>query len=402
MPRVACPHCKTIVSATEEQRGSVLACSGCQRSIRIPRSTAVQAPAQSSRPAAAPATEEAQEKIKAGRPSKGPSGNGPPPPRPELDEDDVEEVTKKRRPAEEDDEPEEDIDRPARKAKKKKKKSKAATGAFSGAGGLVFLIILILILSGRGFDTIKNALQGLLEALGIHPMVALGVTVVILIVPLGILWAVLMKSTVVGSLPDDVECRPARRRDFPDMDDDPLDDYTEAFEALGFRKLTDYTVETDPDNGNQAFARLFYHDGEHCFAEINQVITAAGQAVPMRCNIMSLLEDGWTVSNGNRQPTRELYLLRRPRAVWRSFPDAKPKKLLKEHLALRGEMVEALEIDVRADADAEAYFAQQKAAAHEWKQRISARWAVGVALELWLFPMFPKTEWLGNYAKKAK
>ena len=112
---------------------------------------------------------------------------------------------------------------------------------------------------------------------------------------------------------------------FPDLDEDRLAEYTEAFEALGFRRLKDYTTRTDLDNGITGFARLLVHPREHCFAEVNQAFLSGATAAPMRCMLVSRLEDGWSVTVSDRQPSKELYLMRRPRAVWRSLPREEPQ-----------------------------------------------------------------------------
>jgi hypothetical protein len=44
MPRFACPLCNHVASATEEQRGGAIVCSGCRKQIRVPRRKATPAP----------------------------------------------------------------------------------------------------------------------------------------------------------------------------------------------------------------------------------------------------------------------------------------------------------------------------------------------------------------------
>jgi hypothetical protein len=276
------------------------------------------------------------------------------------------------------------------------------TGILSGLGGLVLLIVLILFLSGKWVDLIAEPLQRFLEARGIPPLAAIAATGVLLLIPLGLFWAALTKSTVLGAIPEEVDFRTVQAEDFPNLDHEKLAEATAALERLGFRRLTDYTPVTDQTSGVRGFARLFYHEEKRCFAEVNQAFKSSGDPTLFRLNIMSLLGKDWSIATGNRRPTKELYQLRRPRAVWKSLPDEGPERLLRAHLDLRGKMTAALGVQALSDGSAAAYFRHEKAAARERKDLVRRRSAIRIALELWLFERYPKLEWLGDYAKKAR
>jgi hypothetical protein len=364
MPRLACPHCQFILTAAEEQRGQVLPCPGCQRSIKFPAPvSAVQArpPA----PALGPACDAVQQKGPGRKERR----------RPVDDEADLPDKIRLERP------------RP-----KRKRKSNLVVQTVSLMAGLG---VAILVITG-GLDLVLEGAQSLFTALGIGRLAAFLLSGVALLIVGLFCMASLIKFAVLRSIPGEMHFLLVRRRDFPSLDLDLVDDYTEQFEALGFRRLEDVRHETDLDNGLSAYARLFYHDQEHCYAEINQVFKQDVPAALLGFNICTMLDDGWTVASGSRRPSAASYLLRRPRALWRSLPDGKPKELFRAHLSLRDDVTEALQtVAIIGSGDPEVYFEHQRKAAAEWKRNLRRRFAVTMALEYWLFPLSPRTEWLG-------
>src|SRR5262245_16002683 len=46
MPRFACPHCKNVLTARDDERGCVILCSECEKKIRVPASKPGSKPAQ--------------------------------------------------------------------------------------------------------------------------------------------------------------------------------------------------------------------------------------------------------------------------------------------------------------------------------------------------------------------
>jgi len=374
MPRLSCPHCKQVLTVAEEQRGTVTPCPGCQRPIRVPAAKPGAAETRKDRGDAVPrpvlaASESAQARVPATK-------AGVHAPADESEEEETQDTATKSR--------------------------FSAAGILSGLGGLVLLLGLILLLSGKWVKWIADPIQKLLDAQGIHPAVAIAGTAVILLIPVGLFLASLTKSTIIGAIPEEVDFRLVQVSDFPDLDRPKLAASTEALERLGFQPVADYTVVTDLNTGVRGFGRLFYHEQHGCFAEVNQAFKAAGDPTLMRLNLASLLGDGWSVATGNRRPTKENYLLRRPRAVWKSFPDERTTAVLRGHLDLRQRLIDALGVEVIRDGSAAAYFKHEKAAARERKDRVRSQSAVRIVLELWLFERYPKLEWLGDFAKKAR
>lgn len=407
MPRLTCPGCKTTTPFDEDQRGQIVSCAECRKKLRIP--------AKSTIPAAAQAQAKPSARTGAlGRETR--SRTKPPPPAnddvPEMEVAplDEEEASKKaveepapatrKKPAAALVADEDEDEKPKKKKKKKRRRVSTTTGVVSGLGGLVFLGVLILIVSGRWMELVWDPLQRYLESQGIHPIVAISVTGVIMAIPATLLYVSLMKSSVLEAMPEDLEFRTATLEKFRDLDEAKLDKLSSKIEKLGFTRLTDYTVKADIDLPSKGFARLFVHEEEHVFAEINQAFLDSGGATPMRCTFVSFLEDGWSVSVTDRVPSKESYLMRRPQAVWRSLPSEAPSKLFEEVLDLRAEMEKELDIAPLTDDTADAYFDHERHANLERKDVVRARWALGIAIELWLFERSPKREWLGDFAGK--
>ncbi len=413
MPRFACPGCKHSLSVSEGERGMVVTCPTCRQKIRVPLkkpagvSGAVKAGApkrpvheeeESQRPlkkkAAAPENIEEEELVDEDEESRRPAKK-------RAEEDDAK---KKRRPV--DDFNEDDFDEEDEGTHRTKRRQGGLlvmiSGVIGSLGAVLFLALFVLIISGRGPRWLMDFIQEKLEQNGIPPLLAIGITAGVFLIPVGLWILVSTKSAILGAMPDELDFRPARMSKFPDLDTDELQRLTEAFEELGFEQAMDYTVVTELENFPKGFARLFVNTGDKCYAEINQGFTAAGDAVPMRCMIATHFDDSWSLQTGNRAASKENYLMRRPRAVWRSLPNQDPDNLMAHHLKMRKKMVKTLEIEPVEELSTKAYFAREKIANRERKQVVRRRWSVGILLEFFFFDKNPKYEWLGEYAAAAE
>lgn len=382
MPRFACPSCQQIMAATDDQRGSVITCR-CGKKMRVPGTKPV-----------TPVEIEVEvvEDSPPPRPrrSERVDETNPPPRKP----------SRRSRAVEADDA--DDAPEPPPRKKKKAPKVSVVSGFFGVLGTLVTLGLFILIVSGKWVGPVMDFLREALEERGIPPLVAVGIAAALFLLPIGLYSILSLKSTILGAMPEDLDFRQARPGDFPDLDTAKLAKWTRAFLDLGFQRLMDYTMDCEIDLGNQGFARLLHHPEQHCYAEINQAFTAGGDAIPMRCMVVGFLDDGWTVLVTNRTPGKENYLLRRPRAVWRSLPDETPEMLLQELLRLRKKMARDLDIGVDRDGSADHYFDEEKAAARERKEVIRGRSSLGIQIELWTYDRNPKHEWLGEYRPRGR
>jgi hypothetical protein len=407
MPRLACPKCTTIVTATEEQRGTIVACQQCGCRIKVPAVKATSSPgsrsggegkaASAGRPGAA--AQEAAPGSSAVK--KPPAVSRPPEPESEPNHGTRDPKRAPARPSRRGDEAADAGQGKRRRKQRQQPSSNIAVGVLGGIGALIGLAVFILIVSGKWVDFVWHPLQDFLENQGIPPIVAIVVTGLIIAIPFTLYGAVHTKSVFLQNIPDDLDYRPARLEDFPNLDEDKLQSYTEAFESLGFLQVMDYTTVTNIVSENKGFARLFVQPEEHCFAEVNQVCMASGKAIPMRCNVTSFLDDGWTVSATDRQASKHSWVMRRPRGVWQSLAGKKVADIVKAHLSLRKQIAGDLGAEVLAEATADAYFQHERENNDERKQVVRRRSAVRIALEMWLFEKNPKREWLGEYANRA-
>src|SRR5262249_21724059 len=295
MPRFACPQCKTILSVEEEQRGTIVECS-CGKRMKAPEAkaaapSAAAAPASPARAGAArpPVAEDARRAR----------------PRPDDDDGRREERDRRRRRDETDEDDDASYDEEDTGTAKERRKSNAVVGVISGIGGLLVIAVFILIITGKWVDLVWEPLQRFLEQQGIHPILAVCVTGGILLIPIGLFAMNTAKSALLDNIPNELEFVPTSPAKFENLDRRHLESYTEAFRAAGFTHLMDYSVQTDIEWSAKGFARLFVNPREHVFAEVNQVFMPGGAGAPMRCNILSHLEDGWSLQASNRTMAKE-------------------------------------------------------------------------------------------------
>jgi hypothetical protein len=273
--------------------------------------------------------------------------------------------------------------------------------ARGGAGAFLPQALLLLLLAGLGIELIWRPVQGALEDEGAPPLLAAALPFVVSLVLIGLWAAWSTKEALLAAIPDEVEFRAARAEDYADLDAERLARYTQALEALGFTHLIDYTTAADVPRWPKGFARLFVHREEHCFAEVNQVFRSGGKRVPLRCALLSRLADGWSLWTSDRQPRRESHAMRRPRTVRRYLPGERTASLLEAHLEMGRRMAHDLGLAVVTEDTAEAYFARARRDNRARKEAVRGRSGVRLLLDLFLFDMSPKTEWLGEYAGKA-
>src|SRR5262245_5032079 len=180
MPRLACPHCKNIIVAGEEQRGSVVQCGQCQKRVKVPAARTPPSSPAGERPASWLAPAKAAEE-KRPQPASWVStpAEASRPPRPEKattpasDDDDDEIASPDERST---NQPKKHAAGETRKKKKKRPpKTGVIVGILSGLGALLVLAAFILVISGKWVDWIREPLQKFLEEQGIHPLLAIGV-----------------------------------------------------------------------------------------------------------------------------------------------------------------------------------------------------------------------------------
>ena len=289
------------------------------------------------------------------------------------------------------------------------KSTSTATGTAVGGGGLILLAIAawVLFRSGLWKRLVVNPIAGWLDAQGVPaaPEVATLLVLAVAVIALAPFVCLWIKARLSAQMPLRVEFLRADPKDFSKLDQQALDRYTKAFEALGFRHAKDYTIRTEIKSPNKGFGRLFIHPKYRCYAEANQVMSGGeGKGAPMRCNLMSLLEEDWSLSSGTRDPisVKTQWLWRRPRSLWTCHPGAAPQAVFKAHMAQRQELIDCLGIEPLADVSPEAYFEHSQDASVERKRAFQRKNILINLIELWLFSKSPRSSWLGEFPKLAK
>lgn len=404
MAHFTCPFCSHVQLVPEQERESIQVCSSCKRRLRVRNAPA---PARLSDthfdgedddPKPAPHTEHLPARGATAKfaPRKAP----PPPPITSEDEDRTEVIN----PAALDDAKADTIlELEADLAEDKgEEKSQGKIASLLGSlGALLFLAVIVLVVTGWWKTLLWQPLSRWLEQQGIPGPLAYLLVLVVLALPLAFVVLRWIKGSMLAGVPLRVEFQPIQPEEVPKLSKKQLKQYTEDFQALGFTHLLDYQVKTEKQSNAKGFGRLLAHPGHHCFAEINQVVRPDGPGAPMRCMIISWLEDGWSLGIGDREPNPYSYIMRRPKALWISQPEDAPADLLKAHLKRRGKMAKDLGVAVLDAMTAQDYFTYEQKATAERHQAMKRKNIVMALLEIWLFPKNPKYEWLGKYARRT-
>jgi hypothetical protein len=146
------------------------------------------------------------------------------------------------------------------------------------------------------------------------------------------------KRRILKYLPTTYSFPPASVGQFPGLDAVALDRYTREFEALGFTRLLDFSMVGDSAFHAANFCRLLVHSRSYCFAEISQSFPQRKAPLPLKCSINASLQEGWTITFANRKPQPAASLLRRPRAIAVSVPEAQASELLQAFLKMRDQV----------------------------------------------------------------
>jgi hypothetical protein len=258
-------------------------------------------------------------------------------------------------------------------------------------------VAAFLFLSGWWGPLLWQPLQWLLQARHVPPQAALllGVTL------FGLFGYWILKVRMIHNVPTHVDFVTCRADDFPHLDRKELVRCTKAFEALGFVRALDYTSVRPGRRRHSGFARLMVHPAGGCFAEINQIFTALGRPGPMRCMVLTLFEDGWSLSATNRRQLGAGWMMRRPRKLWTSNPDATPAQLLAGHLKRRERMAADLGIERCTDLSPEAFFDHVRNGLAEMRRVLWRKNLFVGMIEARLYDSSPRHEWLGDYARLA-
>jgi hypothetical protein len=252
------------------------------------------------------------------------------------------------------------------------------------------LMLFLYLLAGNGWK--------LTNLLSLPDL--MGLTIVIALVLFPFIWFLgNIKTQMLQELPNESRFKAAIITDFPQLDLFWLQQETKDLEAIGFVQLMDYKVE--PGNG---FARSFAHPQHHCFAEIGQLFSDAKDKPEKYSYMYSSLTQDWDLTTINRQVHRldaTAYIGKHPKAVRKYHPEVYLDELLEQHLSLRRQMLNNLDISVVTDISWSGYKSLGQQATISRKTIMRRKKLLLAMLEATLFEIKPKSEWLGNYAKVA-
>jgi hypothetical protein len=212
-----------------------------------------------------------------------------------------------------------------------------------------------------------------------------------------------LKSLILSMLPKEQKFVPTSIEAFGGLDRQEIERYTDEIKGLGFSHLLDYTIEANYTTKMVGFARLFGHESQYCFAEINQVIPEGVPATPVRMVIVSRFNDGWSLSSTDRKADAITTLIgRRPKNLWVSRPGQNTDVIYREHLELRNRITRDIGVQSIRKTGQEYYFNFLLEGAEQQRETIQKMLMPFELAGLFVFMLFPITEWMGMYGKRGR
>lgn len=235
-------------------------------------------------------------------------------------------------------------------------------------------------------------------------------SLILIFVPVVGLWIIVVLSLLLFAKPvflqeqsKEQQFIPVDADEFPQLDINSLQEYTDALESAGFVQVIDFTIVSE----SRCFVRLFVHPQHYCWAEVGQIFLKSQKPMPIAASITNALEPNWSLSTTDRKVNGFLfgisYIWRHPRTLWISKPGVTPSKLLQTHLHRRGQIVSTMNIKVTelTDTSLDAYFTFQREERIKRKQALQRKNTIVGAIEALLFAVNPKQEWMGEYGDVA-
>ena len=215
------------------------------------------------------------------------------------------------------------------------------------------------------------------------------------------------KRRVLKILPNSYSFPSASVAQFPGLNVPEFEGYTREFENLGFARLLDFSLASDAPNPVPNFCRLLANKRYHCFGEVLQGFPRGKSPAAVRCAIHCSLDDGWSLTFTDRKPNAVGSLLRRPKALSVSIPQATLADLLNSFLQTRSQVCSDLGISPLTDDSFEAYAAKVQRSAQERREAVKRRsFARGLSQvyfrKLSLLKTRPEYTWLGAYPQEAE
>jgi hypothetical protein len=146
-------------------------------------------------------------------------------------------------------------------------------------------------------------------------------------------------------------------------------------------------------------ARLFAHPQKCYFAEVGQI-----NGSPMFCRISCRLEQHWSLTVANNPASNKLNpvwyaFLRQPHALVKRIKNAPISVLLESLTEWHQQVSTDLKAKIISDVTAEVYFENQRQKRMQQRKSLIRKSIILGLIEMMLFSLNPKSEWLGGYAK---
>jgi hypothetical protein len=261
---------------------------------------------------------------------------------------------------------------------------------------IMSIFFFIIFCCWKQISALWGGFCGLLQERGIPPGVALAALIAGIIIIPASLFLRRIKKMILQALPENIEFCDTFPEKYHALDGEALARYTEAFESLGFKIIRDYTTSLEAKAVSQGFGRLFANDDLSCFAEVNQVFPETGAIPPLKSVIISYFHQGWCLSTSDREPDGASYMIRLPRALWSSHPDAPPAQLVSAHLERRKEMLGSLQITLSRNVAMKAYFSEVKKYTLIRREAFKKKSMVLGLYEFLTFKKEDHREWMGD------
>lgn len=206
-----------------------------------------------------------------------------------------------------------------------------------------------------------------------------------------------IKKDILKNLSGTIIYSSTNASNYPLLDMNTLQKYTEEFESIGFQQVIDYSIQKKDENFFPGYARFFIHQGHQCIAEINQLFLNDLEATPMRCVIISYLEQETTFVSTDRKPDGGLYLVRLPKRLIVYSPNTSPDEIFLAHLEKRNKLIEALNLTVIQNITFEIYQQKENRSMLLRKNIIERKSTVRILFEFYYYDQFLQYEWWGDY-----
>lgn len=216
-----------------------------------------------------------------------------------------------------------------------------------------------------------------------------------------------VKKRVIKNMATTMSFPAASAAQFPRLDIAELERYTREFESMGFTRLIDTSPTSDSPNNPSLFCRLMVHTGHHCYGEISQIFPRGKAPMEMRCAISSHLQNGWSMAFSNRKPLAASSMIRRPKALGISMPDASSAELLQSLLTLRQQVCLDLGVAPLTEDSLESFIAKAQQSIADMRIAVKER-NFATALPQYYYRKValaktkPEYVWLGEYPKEAE